>query len=95
MEIKHIETSKEKGQFDAYFDGVKVGTLTYTYMAEKIIGADHTYVNRDMRGNNIASELFDSLIDFAQDNGLKIKPYCSYIIRKFQDRSDLDYLLEK
>lgn len=95
MEIKHIEVSKEKGQFDAYQDQVKVGTLTYTYLADDLIGADHTYVNRDMRGNNIAGELFESLIDFAQTNNLKIKPYCSYIIRKFQDKPELDIYLAK
>lgn len=50
-----------------------------------------TRVDDAFQGKGIAGELYNALIAFAQEKGLKIKPSCSYIEVKMQ-RSHRDLI---
>lgn len=39
---------------------------------------DHVYVLPQLRGQGIAADLVESVIEFAKENELKIIPICSY-----------------
>ncbi len=39
----------------------------------------HTEVPRDARGRGIAGEVVQAAIDYADGNGLKVMPLCSYV----------------
>ena len=47
-----------------------------------VVNAYHTGVRPQLEGRGIAGRLFDSLIDYARENGYKIKPTCSYVYAK-------------
>ena len=65
-------------------ENIKVGRLRYRYLKEGIIDAYTTKVDDDFQGQGIAGELYNALINFAQQKGLKVKPSCSYIHVKMQ-----------
>ncbi len=61
-----------------------IGRITYIVESESVIVANHTYVSPEHRGKNIAKLLLDRLVEFAQDESLKIRPQCSYVVRAFE-----------
>lgn len=67
--------------------------LTYKDKDEHTIIADHTFVSEELRGEGIAGELFNSLIDFARKENLKIIPTCSYVEKKMKETSAYDDVL--
>ncbi|MFA9489267.1 MULTISPECIES: GNAT family N-acetyltransferase [unclassified Mannheimia] len=87
--IKH---NLENFEF-AYFteNNVKAGILRYRYIKDNVIDAYTTRVDEAFQGKGIAGELYNALIAFAQEKGLKVKPSCSYIDVKMQ-RSHRDLI---
>lgn len=65
----------------------KVGYIL-AELDNNIINANSTVVDPSFRGQNIAGQLVDVLIDFAVKNNYKIKPVCSYIIKYFDKNPD-------
>ena len=49
------------------------------WSGEHKIIADHTWVDNSLRGQGIARQLLDTLVDFAREKKLKIVPTCSYV----------------
>ncbi|AKA11939.1 acetyltransferase [Mannheimia haemolytica] len=72
-------------------NNLKAGTLRYRYIKENVIDAYSTRVDDAFQGKGIAGELYNALIAFAQEKGLKIKLSCSYIEVKMQ-RSHRDLI---
>ena len=81
MEIKHIEN---KGFFISDEKGEVIAELTYKKEGNKLY-VDHTYVSRLMRGQGIAEKLLDAGVKYAEKNGYKIVPVCSYVVKKFEN----------
>ncbi len=81
MEIKHIE---DKGFFISDEKGEVIAELTYRKEENKLY-FDHTYVSRLMRGQGIAEKLLDAGVEYAEKNGYKIVPVCSYVVKKFEN----------
>lgn len=55
-----------------------------------IIIANHTYVAEELRGQNIAKQLFNKLIELAKQENKKIKPVCSYVVAQFDKNPELE-----
>ena len=81
MEIKHIE---DKGFFISDEKGEVIAELTYKKEGNKLY-FDQTYVSRLMRGQGIDEKLLDAGVEYAEKNGYKIVPVCSYIVKKFEN----------
>lgn len=65
----------------------KVGYIL-AELDNNIISANSTVVDPSFRGQNIAGQLVDVLIDFAVKNNYKVKPICSYIVKYFNKYPD-------
>lgn len=88
MQIIH---NSELGEF-GYFEGeVKMGRLRYRYIKDDVIDVFSTKVDEAFQGKGIAAQLYQTVIEFAKENQLKIKPSCSYIDVKMQ-RSNPDLI---
>lgn len=73
--IQHSIVSLNEEQFE-------VGKLSYHYLSDKIIDVFSTRVLKEYQGKGIAGELYNALIDFVQQQGLRVKPSCSYIEKR-------------
>lgn len=66
-----------------------VGEITYKQDGQLLL-ANHTYVNPSYRGQNIAGQLLEKLVEFAREQGFQIKALCSYVVHKFETDSQFD-----
>ncbi|MDO4627048.1 MAG: GNAT family N-acetyltransferase [Pasteurellaceae bacterium] len=62
----------------------RVAELTYYFVDDKTINANHTYVSPTLRGQGVADKLYQVLRQFVLDNQLKLIPTCSYIALKWE-----------
>ncbi len=58
---------------------------------KKVIVVSTTYVPENHRGKGIAGMLSEKLVEFADENGYKIYPLCSYT-QKFLERKRPDLI---
>ncbi|NLJ70435.1 MAG: N-acetyltransferase [Clostridiaceae bacterium] len=80
---------KEKNRI--YFEddsGKLLAEITYFDLNESTVEADHTFVDSSLRGQGIAEQLAEALVDEIQKQGKKIKPTCSYVVKLFQRKAD-------
>lgn len=67
--------------------------ITFSNVGNKVISIDRTYVSDELRGQRIAQELVQKVIDFAREEDLKIIPTCSYAKTFFEKNpADQDVL---
>lgn len=45
---------------------------------------DHTVVSDKLKGQGIAGKLLEEAVAFARENNYKVKPVCSYVVKKFE-----------
>ncbi|AKD37942.1 GNAT family N-acetyltransferase [Pasteurella sp. P03HT] len=84
MHIQHQQNQTHGEFFLQDESGNKVAELTYFFVDEKTINANHTYVSESLRGQGVADKLYQALVSFVRDNQLRLIPTCSYIVRKWQ-----------
>ena len=77
MEIKHIE---DKGFFINNEKEEIIAELTYRKEGNKLY-FDHTFVSPSLRGQGIADKLLNAGVEYAEKNGYKIVPVCSYVVK--------------
>ncbi len=86
METK-LELSEKGGIFTAYAaDATKAGTLQFTLRDKHIMVITHTLVDPAFEGQGVGKALVQAGVAYAQEQGYKILPICSfaqaYISRK-------------
>ncbi len=84
MNIQHRQTESNGEFFLLDQNGNKVAELTYFFVDEQTINANHTYVSETLRGQGVADQLYRELVNFVRDKKLKLIPTCSYIVKKWQ-----------
>ena len=91
MLLQHID-NQQNGEF--YLDneqGKRIAEISYVWSGEKKIIANHTWVDDSLRGQGMARQLLDTLVEFAREKQLKIVPTCSYVDVMFRrDQSFAD-----
>ncbi len=72
---------QEHGRNGAFFideDGEWVAELTYIKTGEDTMVIDHTEVDPKFSGEHLGKDIVAAAVNFARENGLKIKPLCPY-----------------
>lgn len=77
MEIKHFKTDKG-GEFVVEENSNRAAEMTYTNHGAGKISIDHTFVEKQFRGEHIGRDLVEAGVKFARENNLKIIPLCPY-----------------
>ena len=88
IEIKQ-EDGEKRGRFVAYSDGVEVGEMTYAYSGPVKVTIDHTFVEEQMRGQNVARLLLDKAAGWMRDHKLSLIPSCPYVKEEVKRHPDL------
>ncbi|UYZ84381.1 N-acetyltransferase [Entomomonas sp. E2T0] len=60
--------------------------LAYANMGDRTIDCYRTFVPEALRGRGIAAELTKAVLDYAEQNSLKIIPTCSYVEKYMQSK---------
>jgi predicted GNAT family acetyltransferase len=74
--------------------GEEEAFIAYKVVEEKkVIVVTTTFVPESYRGRGIAGKLTSKLVEFADENGYKVWPLCSYT-RKYLERKRPDLIAE-
>ena len=93
METKII-INNNKGEVQAFDGEVQVGQINFN-IADGVLSIEHTGVVEGYERKGIAGILVQAVTNYAMDNGLKIKPICSYAQRWYKhNRQYKDILIE-
>src|SRR4051794_36269027 len=77
MDIQRDEHGKN-GAFFIDEDGEWVAELAYVKSDDGVITINHTEVDDKLKGQGVGEQLVKSAVEFARDNGLKIKAECKF-----------------
>lgn len=84
-----MEFNKGKNRFyKEDNEGKLIAEITYKPINEQIVDADHTFVDPSLRGQGIAEELVDRLVEEMEKEGKKIHPTCPYVVKLFERKKD-------
>ncbi len=79
MQFQHVD-NQHHGEFYLEDDqGKRIAEISYVWSGEQKIIANHTWVDDSLRGQGMARQLLDTLVEFARQKQLKIIPTCSYV----------------
>jgi predicted GNAT family acetyltransferase len=89
-----MEFKLEENRISLELEGGQEAFITFGIDKEKgIIVVSTTYVPENHRGKGLAGKLSQKLVEFADRNGYKIYPLCSYT-QKFLMRKRPDLIAE-
>ena len=80
-----MEFTKTNDGFVKYDEnGRVIAEITYFPTNNpNVVVADHTFVDPSLRGQGVAGKLLDALVEDMAEQNKKIKPACSYVVKKF------------
>lgn len=79
METKII-INNNKGEVQAFEGETQIGQLDF-FITDSLLSIEHTRTFEGYERKGVASTLVEAVTDYAMNNGLKIKPVCSYAQR--------------
>jgi predicted GNAT family acetyltransferase len=79
MDIKHALNMVYMGD-----EASPIAKLVWKPLEGDVILATETFVDPSLRGQGVAKKLLDETVSYARQNGLKIKPKCSYVVIAFE-----------
>jgi len=89
-----LEVKVEPGRVFLKLDSGEEAFITFGVDREKrVIVVSTTFVPESHRGKGIAGKLTAKLVEYAEENGYKIYPLCSYT-QKYLQRKRPDLLAE-
>jgi predicted GNAT family acetyltransferase len=74
LTITHLADQR---RFETHVDGLRC-ELDYTLQGQ-VMAITHTGVPRALEGRGIAAQLVEAGLKWAQGEGLKVRPVCSYV----------------
>ncbi|WP_338045977.1 GNAT family N-acetyltransferase [Paenibacillus sacheonensis] len=75
--------------------GGQIGEITYRLVDVDTWILDHTYVDPQYRGGNLAKQLLNLVVDDAREKGRKIIPACAYALAQFKRNPEYADVWEK
>ncbi len=91
MHFQHLDNGQQGEFFALNEHAQRIAEISYVWRDEHQIIANHTWVDDSLRGQGIARQLLDVLVEFSRKKQLKIVPTCSYVEVMFRrDKSLAD-----
>lgn len=69
-------------------EGNLIAEITYKVLDANTVDADHTFVDPSLRGQGVAEQLVDRLVNEMEKEGKKIHPTCPYIVKLFERKEE-------
>ena len=84
-------TRTENGFVHYNAAGELLAEITYLKTTDPtVVVANHTFVDDSLRGQGIAGQLLDTLVEAMIAEGKKIKASCPYVVKKFEEDRKYD-----
>jgi hypothetical protein len=86
LEIKQGNNCFYIGESQENHDAI----INYFSYGQGVIAINHTFVKEELRGQNIARQLLNKVVEKARKDNLKIAPMCSYASNVFNKSNEYD-----
>jgi predicted GNAT family acetyltransferase len=86
--ITHLANQR---RFETHVDGLRC-ELDYI-LHDQVMAMTHTGVPRALEGRGIAAQLVEAGLKWAQAEGLKVRPVCSYVLVYMKRHAEWQHLL--
>lgn len=91
-----MEIREEQNRFALYNDENKeIGEMTWSDAGEKIMIIDHTFVDPEYRGRQLAEQLVAKGVEKARREDKKIIPLCPFAKKEFDAKPEYGDVLRK
>jgi uncharacterized protein len=77
-----------RGSFFIEINGQQVAEMAFTLRGEGVMSIDHTDVDESLKGQSVGKKLLDHTVAYAQEQNLKIKPYCTFAKAMFEKNKE-------
>lgn len=85
--------SGHSGEYHAHVPGsTAIGRLTWVER-DGARAAEHTLVPTEIGGRGVAGKLVEALVADAREQGFKVRPVCSYVVKAFEKHPEWGDLL--
>lgn len=91
MDIVH-KPEANRGRFYIYVDGKEAGYIQYQLLPSGNLDANGTLVYDEFRDQKLGTPLFNRLVDYAREQGVKIVPTCPYVAKMLDRHPELSDL---
>ncbi|MDX2163508.1 MAG: GNAT family N-acetyltransferase [bacterium] len=78
LNTTHVVNNREDSRFEAVIDG-QTAFLSYQQVGNTLI-LTHANTPLALRGQGIAGVVTKAALDYAQANGMRVTPLCSYVV---------------
>jgi predicted GNAT family acetyltransferase len=85
--IKAEFNEKMHGAFNLYEDAVKIGEMVVSVKDNRLT-VYHTEVNESAAGKGYAKLLLNAMVDYVNENKLKVLPLCPYVHAQFNEHPE-------
>lgn len=89
MDFQHQDNGQRGEFYRLDSDGKRIAEISYVWDSKQTLIANHTWVDASLRGQGVARQLLDVLVEFARKKQVKIIPTCSYVDVMFKRDSSL------
>ncbi|MBS1915473.1 MAG: N-acetyltransferase [Bacteroidetes bacterium] len=93
MQSYNVINNEQEKQFEVHDEG-DLAFLQYRFHHDELY-LMHTYVPEKLSGKGIASGLASYALNWATDNGKKVKVYCPFVAAFLKRHPEYDYLIDK
>jgi hypothetical protein len=73
-----VEHKADEGRFVVAMEGHEA-ELSYSHIDDATLDYTHTYVPNEFRGRGVGARLVKRALDYAKENGYKVKPTCPFV----------------
>lgn len=91
MELKYGKNAIYLGDSQENYDAI----IEYAPVADGVVDAYHTFVKKELGGQGIAGKLVEELAVRARKEGFKVRPSCSYAVKKMVGAEEYEDVLYK
>ena len=82
-----MDFSKGNNRFYKEEKGKLLAEITWVPQGDTV-AVDHTFVDPSLRGQGVAEQLVDRVVEEMQKEQKKIKPVCPYVVELFKRKPD-------
>lgn len=86
-EVKFLVEEDGNGMFYIMEDGSRVAELQIT-LENGILSANHTEVQPRAEGKGYGKKLFNAMVAYVREHGLRIKAYCPFVLAQLKRNAD-------
>ena len=82
-----LDFTKGENRFYKEEDGKLLAEITFVPKNDSV-AIDHTFVDPSLRGQGIAEQLVDKVVEDMKEQGKKIKAVCPYVVELFKRKPE-------